>query len=202
MDTDDLRRTVTISRRTAIITKELQRYSIDIAALQETHLKNFGQLTERNAGYTYFWSGNQDDEPNPYGVAIAMKTNLITSGIVSQPSCIISRLMSIDISDENSQTTFVNCYAPTLVADNQTKQIFYEQLKNIVDCVPSKNGIIIAGDMNARIGSSDGNDWKNIIGKHGIGQRNENGQLLLEFCSEKNLCIANTRFQQKKTHIK
>lgn len=40
-----------IPRRTAVIARELKRYNIDIASLQETHLMNCGQLEEENAGY-------------------------------------------------------------------------------------------------------------------------------------------------------
>lgn len=107
--------------------------------------------------------------------------------------------MSINIAGEKQHAIFICCYAPTLVADNQTKQRFYEQLKRHIDQVPNTNNIIIAGDMDARIGKGEDN-WKHIIGNHGIGQRNENGQLLLELCAEKNLHIANTRFKPKNMH--
>ena len=42
-------------RRTALIVNELARYSIDIAS--ETRLAGVGELCERGAGYTFFWSG-------------------------------------------------------------------------------------------------------------------------------------------------
>ncbi|KAL8606322.1 hypothetical protein ACOMHN_024217 [Nucella lapillus] len=36
---------------------EVARYSIDVAALSETRLAGEGQLCERDAGHTFFWSG-------------------------------------------------------------------------------------------------------------------------------------------------
>lgn len=60
---------LTIQRRTAVIAKELEKYDIDIIALQETHLNETGTLDERQSGYTFQWSGCPEDGDNKYGVA-------------------------------------------------------------------------------------------------------------------------------------
>ena len=41
-------------RRTALIARELKRYNIPIVALSETRFADEGDLTEREAGYTFF----------------------------------------------------------------------------------------------------------------------------------------------------
>lgn len=41
-------------RRTALITNELARYNIEIAALTETRLAGEGELLERSTGYTFY----------------------------------------------------------------------------------------------------------------------------------------------------
>ena len=39
--------------------------------------------------------------------------------------------------------------------------------------------------------------WKGMVGRHDINNCNENGHMLLEFCSEHGLTVTNTLFQQK-----
>ena len=46
-------------RRTALVTRELSRYGVDIAALSETRFLDQGQLREIGSGYTIFWSGRK-----------------------------------------------------------------------------------------------------------------------------------------------
>ena len=53
--------------------------------------------------------------------------------------------------------------------------------------------VIHEGDWNAKVGSQD---IPGITGKFGLGEQNEAGQRLTEYCQENVLVIANTLFQQ------
>lgn len=53
-------------RRTAIIDRELSRFNIDIAALNETQLSEEGSLQEVN--YTFFWKGRIGRQPRTHGM--------------------------------------------------------------------------------------------------------------------------------------
>lgn len=46
-------------RRTALITRELARYKVQIAALGETRFADEGQLSDMHSGYTLFWIGRK-----------------------------------------------------------------------------------------------------------------------------------------------
>ena len=48
------------------------------------------------------------------------------------------------------------------------------------------------GDMNAKVGSLA---IGNIVGKFGLGERNERGERMIQFCTENKLTICNTWFQ-------
>ena len=54
------------------------------------------------------------------------------------------------------------------------------------------------GDWNARVRSQE---TRGVIGKFGLGMRNEAGQRLAEFCQENTLVIENTLFQQHKRRL-
>ena len=88
--------------------------------------------------------------------------------------------------------TVLSVHAPTMQAKNGVKKSFYSDLHNLLQQVDSKNKLLILGDFNARVGRDFGL-WKGVLGKHGIGNCNDNGRLLLEH----QLIITNTLFQQK-----
>ena len=66
-----------VSRKTAVIDRELTRLNIDIAALQKTRLADNGSI--READYTMYWQRNPRDQPRQNGVGFAVKNTLISS---------------------------------------------------------------------------------------------------------------------------
>ena len=70
----DRKRSNRPERRTALVTRELQRYNVDVAALSETRFLDIGQLTEVGSGYTIYWSGRKAGRKA--GVGFAIKTSL------------------------------------------------------------------------------------------------------------------------------
>ena len=63
-----------LERRTAILSKVLSTFNIDIVALSETKFSGSGQLKEHD--YTFFWSGVPEEEHLASGVGFAIKNSL------------------------------------------------------------------------------------------------------------------------------
>ena len=59
--------------------------------------------------------------------------------------------------------------------------------------------LIFAGDVNAKVGGENW-DYDKVVGKHGLGQQNENGERFCEFCDMNELVITGTLFPPKNIH--
>ena len=184
-------------RRTALVTRELKRLNIDIAALSETRLAEEDQLKEEGSGYSLFWVGKRKGERRDGGVGFAIKSTLLDQ--IERPAAINDRIMKLRIPLSCGRHLSVfSVYAPTLQASEEISSAFYRALTEAIFSVPKDEKLIILGDFNARVGK----DWEtwNALGHHGIGNINNNGLRLLEFCSEQSLMICNTVFRQKEKH--
>ena len=91
--------------------------------------------------------------------------------------------------------TLISVYAPTLSHPQEETEQFYSDLGQLVQKIPKEDKNVVMGDFNARVGS-DFNSWP-VLGKHWIGKANRNGLAFLTFCTENNLSISSTYFQQK-----
>ena len=182
--------------RSALVTHELSRRNIDIAALSEVRFADEGSLKEHGAGYILFWSGKPSTEGRLSGVGIMVR-NSIASKLDRLPTGHSERIMSMRLPLESKQhLTLFSVYAPTLLADPADKDSFYSDLRRLLYNTPAGDKVLIAGDFNARVGR-DSEAWKGVLGRHGVGKCYDNGRLLLELCTEHQFVITNTLFQQK-----
>ncbi|KAI8505331.1 hypothetical protein Bbelb_174400 [Branchiostoma belcheri] len=191
---DDLRDIDDI-RKTAVIDRELFRLNIDIAALQETRLPDSGSLKEDS--YTFFWQGKTSEEPREHGVGFAIRNTLLH--MIEPPSGGTERIITIRLSTHEGPVNLLSVYAPTLQATSEVKDLFYEQLDSVLKAIPTSEHIFMLGDFNARVGA-DHESWYDVLGHHGIGKMNENGQRLLELCCYHKLSVTNTYFPNKAVH--
>lgn len=181
-------------RRTALVARELDRLNIDIAALSETRLADEGQLEEVGGGYSFFWKGVDEGEDRFAGVGFAVRTKLVKQ-LEELPSGINKRIIKMRLPLEHGRfVTIISVYAPTLKSEDAEKAAFYDELRRVLSVTPLHDKIWLCGDFNARVGT-DSDTW-GALGKHGVGNMNDNGLMLLRLCTEFNLIVGNTLFQQ------
>ena len=182
-----------LPRKTALIDRELANLAVDIATLQETRLADTSSITEQN--FTFFWTGKAEED-RIHGVGFAVSNRLLKEDAVDTPTRIPERIMTLKVNCAASALHLVSVYAPTLTSEDHVKDEFYDRLNVTLNRIPVDDHLLLLGDFNARVGANHA-AWPDIIGHFGIGKMNENGQRVLELCSQHELCIANTWFQQK-----
>ena len=181
-----------LKRRTALIAKELARHSVDVAALQETTLEGQGQLKE--SMHMFFWIG-KPAQCREASVAFAI-SNTIVSKLPKLPHGISERLMHLTIPlAKDRYLSMINVYAPTMTYANEAKEAFHQVLASVVDPINVAGKLLILGNFNAWA-RKDHTTYSDVIGKFGKGNKNSNGELLLNICTQRHLCITNTYFSQ------
>ena len=69
--------------------------------------------------------------------------------------------------------TVIQVYAPISNAEEAEVEQFYEDLQDLLELTPKKDVLFITGDWNAKVG---GQETPGVIGKFGLGIRNEAGE--------------------------
>ena len=101
-------------------------------------------------------------------------------------------MISVHFQGKPFNIMVIQVYAPTSNTEEAEVERFYEDLQEFLELTPKKDVLFIIGDWNAKVGSQE---TPGVTGKFGLGVQNEAGQMLIEFCQEDTLVIANTLFQ-------
>lgn len=186
-------------RRTAAIALALRSARADIVALSETRIAGAGECQEGegNNKISLYWQGHETGSPKmgTGGVGIALSEKAVRQ-LIGSPRAISPRVM---VAHFDFHITFISAYAPTFRSSDLEKNTFYDQLQEAMDTAPQGNMFVIAGDFNGRVGRKK-EEWEGTLGNYGVGDVNENGIRLLEFCACNGLSISNTFFCHKPLH--
>ncbi|XP_038066715.1 uncharacterized protein LOC119736778 [Patiria miniata] len=154
------RHEISDSRKTAVINNELLRLQVDIAAVQETRLLGSGTLRERD--FTFFWQGKGPEEIREHGVGFAVRSTLI--GMTEPCERGTERILTLRLHTTDGPVNLVSAYAPTLYSSQEAKDEFYDQLQTVIQGIPSRELLLLLGDVNARVGA-DRDSWPTCLGR-------------------------------------
>ena len=181
--------------KTGQIVNEMKKYSVNILGISEMRWNDSGILT-LNSGETVCYSGRTDGQ-HQEGVGIIMDKNAKKSLLGWEP--ISARIIRARFYSKFVKTTIIQCYAPTEVATEEEKDLFYNTLQEQIDKTPRHDILIVMGDLNAKVGA-DNVGYESCMGQEGVGERNDNGQRFADLCLENGLVIGGTIFQHKTIH--
>ena len=83
------------------------------------------------------------------------------------------RMISVHFQGKPFNITVIQVYAPISNAEVAEVEWFYEDLQDLLELITKKDVLFIIGDWNAKVGSQE---TPRVIGKFGLGVRNEPGQ--------------------------
>ena len=138
-------------RQTALIAKEPNRYSVDIAALSDFPLACYDSLVD--CEYTFFWSEKTEKERRESRVGFAIR-NTTVHPLEQDPSPVSDKIMTMRLSLESNAyyAMIINVYAPTMTDPEENQEGFYIQLREVLSQAPRKDKLIFTSDFNARVG--------------------------------------------------
>ncbi|XP_072933758.1 uncharacterized protein [Epargyreus clarus] len=125
-----------------------------------------------------------------HGVAVIINTKALSTPTTFVPES--NRAMMIQIQSKPRNLNIIQLYAPTTEGSDEEVEEFYRQTEKLIRVTKKHDINIILGDMNAKVGRRE---VKGTVGKHGLGERNDRGDRLVQFCQDQNLVIMNTFFQ-------
>ena len=173
------------------IKREMDRMRVSILGLSEVRWKGRGDFV--SDGYRVIYSCGEESQR---GVAVIMHKDV--AGKVSKVMQQNDRLLLVKIKAEPVDMIIIQTYMPTSAHCDEEVEGIYEQIEELVDGEKANDNVVILGDWNAVVGQ--GRDDK-VVGEYGVGNRNERGEKLIEFCKMRKLMVANTWFKHHKRKI-
>ena len=106
---------------------------------------------------------------------------------------ISDRVIMAKFESKPANIIIVQLYAPTNDHSDDEIQELYAGVKKALKQVKSGDILVVMGDMNAKVGKVK---YGSVVGKYGLGERNERGTQLINFCEENKQVIINIFFKQ------
>ena len=175
-----------------IIKNEMTRLNIDLLGISELHWTGNGFF--KTDDFTIYYSGNDNRRQN--GVAFIVNKKIAAA--VEGYTVVSDRILAIRLRGKPINLTILQVYAPTSAASEDEIESFYSRLEESLHQMHKRDIVYVMGDFNAKIGAQKD---LNITGGFGLGERNDAGDRLFQFCIENQLRIANTWFEQPKRRL-
>ncbi|XP_047488085.1 craniofacial development protein 2-like [Penaeus chinensis] len=91
-------------------------------------------------------------------------------------------------------------YAPQTGEADEEKEMFMENFERIIKDIPGSEKVLVGADFTGHVGKrSDG--YQRVRGGKGHGQRNTEGERILECAESLDMAVVNTFYQKRDEHL-
>lgn len=169
--------------------KEMQRLQVNVMGISEMRWSGSGIFLKGN--YTVYYSCSDiADNYHRHGVALVLENRIVPSVIDFIP--VSNRVMIVRLAGQPININLIQVYAPTAEKAESEALQFYSEINQALKLTKKNDINLIMGDFNAKVGRGR---CGNVVGDFGLGSKNERGDMLIEFCEEKDFIVSNTWFQ-------
>ena len=171
----------------------MERRKIDILGVQETKWKG-SKSRNLGGGYKLIYNG-EDRRRN--GVGIIVKEECISD--IHEVKRVSDRIISVKVDIRGVIVNVISAYAPQVGCEGNEKEEFWTDMDELVRGLPVEERIVIAADLNGHVGERNAGDEK-VMGSFGVGNRNHEGQMVVDFAKGTDMALVNTFYKKKEEH--
>jgi len=160
--------------------------NINVCGLAELQWERQGHFKTVDRNTTIYSGGKKQ---GGHGVVVWLQRN--TAAALAGYEPISDRVLMINLNAKPRNITLIQVYAPTTAAEEHDVLGVYHSVMKAIKKTPKQNFLMMSGDFNAKVGKgADG-----VVGPYGIGEANEAGDRLRDFCGQQDMLLANTWFK-------
>jgi exonuclease III len=137
-------------------------------------------------------------EKHEYSVVLILSKSLKKS--LTEWKAVSERVLIARLNTRLRKLTIVQCYAPTNEATMEEKEAFYGLMETTLNQIRQSDITIMMADFNVKIGD-DNQGVKHVMGRNGLGNRNENGEIFIDLCANYEMRIGGSLFPHKATWV-
>ena len=190
-------RTMFEAGRAQQIANEMSRFKTSLLGISETRWIKSGRFPLAS-GQTILFSGHEDDHGR-HTHRVGFMLSAETTKPLMEWELINARLIAARFYGTPTNISIIQGYAPTNDAEPEGKAEFYDILQSTIDTIPKRDLVIIMGDFDGKI-SSDNTGREQVMGGHGEGEINANGELFVDMCAFNSMVIGGSIFPNKRIH--
>ena len=187
----------TMRGRSSEVVETMSRRDIDLCCMQEVRWRGASArfITGQDDRYKFFWVGNN---AGTGGVGILLAEKWIKK--VFDVNRVSDRILLFKLLVAETIITVLSVYARQSGLDQSTKDAFYDDLQSVMSKVKDQEFLIPCGDWNGHIGQM-AEGYEGVLGGKAYGERNIEGERLLEFASSFELVVTNWFFCKRKSQL-
>ena len=172
----------------------MRRRKMDVLCVQETRWKG-NKAKEIGDGYKLFYSGANAQGRNGVGI-------VLSEGLKNEVTEVLrknDRIMRLKICCGGEEMNIISAYAPQVGCTEEEKNHFWREMDGVMQVLGEHERVVVGADMNGHVGREN-----DVIGRvhggHGVGERNLEGESIVDFAMATDLAIVNTFFRKKREH--